>query len=118
MAAAVAQVWVEILSASNNRADQLNNIAAVMQNIATNAPSAAAPYRSIDRITENWAGYETLEMARQSSWYEHWCPYDGHVDECEVEPAAWKLRIRPRNDPTQRERERWRRRRRGRRGTF
>ena len=50
MAAAVAQVRVEIMSAINNTTDQLSSTAAATQNIETNAPSAATSHRMSNRI--------------------------------------------------------------------
>ena len=47
---------VEMMSVVNNSTDQLNSVAAAMQSIATNAPSAATPRRTSDLIPKNWEG--------------------------------------------------------------
>ena len=44
------------MSVVNNSTDQLNSVAAAMQSIATNAPSAATPRRTSDLIPTNWEG--------------------------------------------------------------
>ena len=61
LTAAVAQIRAEMTSAINNRTDQLNSIETTMQNIATDAASAAKLYRMRDLIPKHCKRRHTRE---------------------------------------------------------